>query len=270
MKELDSKQKAFALYLAEVLEAKGPKELDTKIQNLSQDELNQLTTSFDTIYEQQMDAQAILAKAGAKLNYIKKLNNRCPEGYEPQKFQAGGKTCTKCVPAQQKTIGESAWLKKGSKVVSDIKSEMCSGGKMKCGGKTGKSTMKKKGEEGTKLQKNKKMEKGDKMLPKKKSEPVKEKTPPDPGAGVVEYDGKRKEYSGHDGKGKSLPVDKKTGAKKPLPKKHQQGGNIFYNRERRNEGIYGDAPKGSYSISEELRGDGVNDHTNRSRVNLRR
>ena len=150
MKQLDQKQKAFVIYLAEVLEAKDSSDLDNKVQGLSQDELNQLTASFDTIYNQQMDEQTIIAQLGAKLDYIKRLNNKCPEGYEPQKFEAGGKTCIRCKAIQTKATGEAAWMKKGSKVVSDIKKEMCTGGKMKCGGKTSK-----------------KMEKGDKVTIKK-------------------------------------------------------------------------------------------------------
>lgn len=160
MKELDSKQKAFALYLADVLGAKTSNDLDSKIKSLSEDELDKLTTSFDTIYNQQMDNEkTIIAQMGAKLNYIKRLNKKCPDGYEVEKFEAGGIPCIRCKTIQTKATGEAAWMKKGSKVIGDIKSEMCSGGKMKCGGKT--STKK------PMAKKTKKAEHGDKITVKK-------------------------------------------------------------------------------------------------------
>lgn len=221
MKQLDSKQRAFVLYAAKVLEAKSSDELDSKIQELTPDELNQLTESFDTIYNQQMDGQTLIARAGAKLNYIKKLNGKCPDGYEVEKFQAGGQTCIKCKTIQTKAVGEAAWMKKGSKVISDIKAEMNCGGKMGCGGKAKK---KKKMEKGNKIDMPGETKNKAKLIrptggAKSKFKVAPKKNLPDPGAGVVEYDGKRKEYSGHNGKGKALPVDKKTG-------KHQQGGNV--------------------------------------------
>lgn len=96
MKELDSKQRAFVLYATKILRCKDGDELNKKIQALSTDELNQLTTSFDKIYNQQMENSTLMARLGTKLNYIKKLNNRCPEGYEVEVFRAGGKPCMRC------------------------------------------------------------------------------------------------------------------------------------------------------------------------------
>jgi hypothetical protein len=37
---------------------------------------------------------------GAKLNYINQLRGKCPEGYEVEKFMAGG-----CVKCQKKSVG---------------------------------------------------------------------------------------------------------------------------------------------------------------------
>lgn len=129
MKELDSKQRAFVLYAAKILRCKDGDELNKKIQALSTDELNQLTTSFDKIYNQQMENSTLMARLGTKLNYIKKLNNRCPEGYEVEVFRAGGKPCMRCKKIQE-AIPVAAH--KNGKTINDIKSEIA---KDKCGSK---------------------------------------------------------------------------------------------------------------------------------------
>lgn len=137
MKELDSKQRAFVIYASKVLEATNANELDNKIQALTQDELTTLTTSFDEIYNQQMEDNTLLAKLGAKLNYIKKLNNKCPEGFEIEYFKAGGKTCSRCARMKDGAIPAKVY-QKGSKVISDIKGEIT---KDKCGSKMKKKKM---------------------------------------------------------------------------------------------------------------------------------
>ena len=140
MKELDSKQRAFVLYAAKVLKCSSPEELDKKLQNLSEDELNNLVQSFDQLYNQQMENNTIMARLGSKLNYIQKLNNKCPEGYEIEYYQAGGNICTRC--RQKGAIPMAA--KKNGGVAKDIKAEIA-----KCGCKA----KKKKAENGTVLDK---------------------------------------------------------------------------------------------------------------------
>ena len=140
MKELDSKQRAFVLYAAKVLKCSSPEELDKKLQNLSEDELNNLVQSFDQLYNQQMENNTIMARLGSKLNYIQKLNNKCPEGYEIEYYQAGGNICTRC--KQKGAIPMAA--KKNGGVAKDIKAEIA-----KCGCKA----KKKKAENGTILDK---------------------------------------------------------------------------------------------------------------------
>ena len=140
MKELDSKQRAFVLYAAKVLKCNSPEELDKKLQGLSEDELNNLVQSFDQLYNQQMENNTIMARLGSKLNYIQKLNNKCPEGYEIEYYQAGGNICTRC--RQKGAIPMTA--KKNGGVAKDIKTEIA-----KCGCKT----KKKKAENGTVLDK---------------------------------------------------------------------------------------------------------------------
>lgn len=142
MKELDTKQRAFVVYLSKILKCKEGDELNKKIQELPSDQLNDLSISFEKIYNTQMDG-TIIAKLGAKLNYIKKLNNKCPEGYEVEMFKAGGKPCMRCKKMQEGAIPVAAH--KNGKVINDIKSEIakdkCGGKakkkkKMECGGKT--------------------------------------------------------------------------------------------------------------------------------------
>ena len=142
MKELDTKQRAFVVYLSKILKCKEGDELNKKIQELPSDQLNYLSISFEKIYNTQMDG-TIIAKLGAKLNYIKKLNNKCPEGYEVEMFKAGGKPCMRCKKMQEGAIPVAAH--KNGKVINDIKSEIakdkCGGKakkkkKMECGGKT--------------------------------------------------------------------------------------------------------------------------------------
>lgn len=140
MKELDSKQRAFVLYAAKVLKCNSPEELDRKLQGLSEDELNNLVQSFDQLYNQQMENNTIMARLGSKLNYIQRLNNKCPEGYEIEYYQAGGNICTRC--KQKGAIPMAA--KKNGGVAKDIKAEIA-----KCGCKT----KKKKAENGTVLDK---------------------------------------------------------------------------------------------------------------------
>lgn len=139
MKELDSKQRAFVLYAAKVLKCSSPEELDRKLQGLSEDELNNLVQSFDQLYNQQMENNTIMARLGSKLNYIQKLNNKCPEGYEIEYYQAGGELCSRC---KQGAIPMAA--KKNGGVAKDIKAEIA-----KCGCKA----KKKKAENGTVLDK---------------------------------------------------------------------------------------------------------------------
>ena len=56
---------------------------------------------LDMIY-QQAAQQAQSARRGAKLNYLKSLTGRCPEGTELMYFKAGGRVCSKCVAKKNK------------------------------------------------------------------------------------------------------------------------------------------------------------------------
>lgn len=84
---------------------------------------------LDMIY-QQAQGQAQAARRGAKLNYLKKLTNRCPEGTELMYFKAGGTVCSKCVAKEKvqsdkcgnkvkKNCGSKKMFQKGEKIVKD-------------------------------------------------------------------------------------------------------------------------------------------------------
>ena len=91
---------------------------------------------------QQMQAQPaqptqkVMARLGAKLNYIRTIRGECPEGQQLVYFKQGGRVCKKCIEA-----AGGAKVKDGKKEISDFKKKKaCSGSKMRFqpGGKTPK------------------------------------------------------------------------------------------------------------------------------------
>lgn len=126
-------QKEFIQVLAAVMGVKSQEQLESgikalgedglktmyetykQVKNLGEDGLKQLKTTYSKIMETK---NTTYAKLGAKLNYIKQLRGECPEGYEVEKYLAGG-----CVACHKK-------MKEGASVVERFKSEKC-GGKMK-------------------------------------------------------------------------------------------------------------------------------------------
>lgn len=65
------------------------------------------------------DSMTRSARYGAKLNYLKKINNTCPEGTQLTYYKVGGQICSKCeAMAKQKTVN----------VMDAIKAEMFQGG----------------------------------------------------------------------------------------------------------------------------------------------
>lgn len=82
---------------------------------------------LDMIY-QQAQGQAQAAKHGAKLNYLKKLTDKCPEGTELMYFKAGGRVCSQCKEKIdkeacgkkiKKNCGGKKMFQKGEKIVKD-------------------------------------------------------------------------------------------------------------------------------------------------------
>lgn len=123
--KLDDKQQAFATYLIQVSGAQSEQELDNFVQSQGIDGIKQYYQEFT----QKMENSIQSAKFGAKLDYINSLRGICPEGYEVEKYMAGG--CVKC----RKKAAE------GTKVVDIFKE--------KCGGKAKKRVTKKKNMGGT-------------------------------------------------------------------------------------------------------------------------
>ena len=98
---MDEKQKAFASYAAEVLKAKTSDDLKTKLEGLSNEELDGLVSEFEQMWNSQKEPMS--AKLGAKLRRVMELNGVCPDGYEMKVFKRGGKVCKQCMEAQKGT-----------------------------------------------------------------------------------------------------------------------------------------------------------------------
>lgn len=80
---------------------------------VSQENIGQVITAIA-----QQGAQ--MARKGAKLNYLKKITNNCPEGTQLVYFKAGGQICSKCEAIAKK--------KNKGGVMDDIKKEIMKGG----------------------------------------------------------------------------------------------------------------------------------------------
>lgn len=115
--QMNEEQKAFTTYLIKVLNPKDAADFENKIAQLSENELKE----FYKQYKAMEGNQISMAKLGAKLSYVQTLRGECPEGYEVEKYMAGG--CVKCKKKAE-----------GAKVVDIFKD--------KCGGKAKKRVKK--------------------------------------------------------------------------------------------------------------------------------
>lgn len=113
----NEEQKAFTAYLIKVLNPKDAADFENKVAQLSENELKE----FYKQYKAMEGNQISMAKLGAKLSYVQTLRGECPEGYEVEKYMAGG--CVKCKKKAE-----------GAKVVDIFKD--------KCGGKAKKRVKK--------------------------------------------------------------------------------------------------------------------------------
>ena len=86
------------LQAAQTGDKKAEEQLTMLVQIVSAAEKGdqQAVTQIQKIKQQFNGQKGVMAKQGAKLNYITKLNGNCPEGYEVIKFKIGGKVCSKC------------------------------------------------------------------------------------------------------------------------------------------------------------------------------
>lgn len=115
--QMNDEQKAFTAYLIKVLNPKDAADFENKIAQLSESDLKE----FYKQYKAMEGNQISMAKLGAKLSYVQTLRGECPEGYEVEKYMAGG--CVKCKKKAE-----------GAKVVDIFKD--------KCGGKAKKRVKK--------------------------------------------------------------------------------------------------------------------------------
>lgn len=115
--QMNDEQKAFTAYLIKVLNPKDAADFENKVAQLSESDLKE----FYKQYKAMEGDQISMAKLGAKLSYVQTLRGECPEGYEVEKYMAGG--CVKCKKKAE-----------GAKVVDIFKD--------KCGGKAKKRVKK--------------------------------------------------------------------------------------------------------------------------------
>ena len=115
--QMNEEQQAFTAYLIKVLNPKDAADFENKVAQLSENDLKE----FYKQYKAMEGNQISMAKLGAKLSYVQTLRGECPEGYEVEKYMAGG--CVKCKKKAE-----------GAKVVDIFKG--------KCGGKAKKRVKK--------------------------------------------------------------------------------------------------------------------------------
>lgn len=115
--QMNEEQKVFTAYLIKVLNPKDAADFENKVAQLSENGLKE----FYKQYKAMEGSQISMAKLGAKLSYVQTLRGECPEGYEVEKYMAGG--CVKCKKKAE-----------GAKVVDIFKD--------KCGGKAKKRVKK--------------------------------------------------------------------------------------------------------------------------------
>ena len=91
----------------------GNKRAQQKVQQIMQaaqqgdQQAVQIAQMIQSVAKQMQQQQVQAAKFGAKLNYIRQLNGKCPDGYEMQYFKQGGKVCKKCVAKQSQNPVDS-------------------------------------------------------------------------------------------------------------------------------------------------------------------
>lgn len=86
-------QQEFLQYLMQKTGAQNKQQLEQKIQQLGEDGLKREYAQFIQELQQQ---QVQTAMNGTKLNYINKLNGKCPQGTHLSYYRIGGTLCKKC------------------------------------------------------------------------------------------------------------------------------------------------------------------------------
>lgn len=94
-------QKAFIQFLVQDAAAQGVQiQSEQDLQNYAQQLGEEGIKAKYQEFMQRMQG-GVMAKLGAKLEYIKKLKGICPEGYELTYFKVGGRICSACQKAQK-------------------------------------------------------------------------------------------------------------------------------------------------------------------------
>lgn len=126
-------QQEFLQYLMQKTGAQNKQQLEQEIQQLGEDGLRQEYAKFIQEIQQQ---QVQVAMNGAKLNYINKLNGKCPQGTHLSYYRIGGTLCKKCEADAYNESSDpiKAFKQKcGGKVKKAVK--------QKCGGKVKKKEL---------------------------------------------------------------------------------------------------------------------------------
>lgn len=134
--KFNNKQAAFVMYMAEVLDVMDEKDLEDKISRLTSTELKELVSAFEDVYKKKEGMT--IAKLGAKLEHINKLNGKCPDGYEVVKHMSGGTVKSSCKKCNGGKLNRPIPKDKKGSVISDFKNDISmkqKGGKAKSSGK---------------------------------------------------------------------------------------------------------------------------------------
>ena len=126
-------QQEFLQYLMQKTGAQNKQQLEQEIQQLGEDGLKREYAKFIQEIQQQ---RVQTAMNGAKLNYINKLNGKCPQGTHLSYYRIGGTLCKKCEADAYNESSDpiKAFKQKcGGKVKKAVK--------QKCGGKVKKKEL---------------------------------------------------------------------------------------------------------------------------------
>lgn len=136
----------------------GNKKAQQRVQQIMQaaqqgdQQAAQIAQMIQAVAKQIQNQQVQAAKFGAKLNYIRQLNGKCPDGYEMQYFKQGGQICKKCI---KKAMMEDGGTTPQNPVYAfkcgrKMKKKACGGSveKDKCGSKMKKKTKISKNQQG--------------------------------------------------------------------------------------------------------------------------
>lgn len=113
--QMNKDQELFTAYLIKLFNPKNAEEFETKISELSEGDMKELYKQYQSMGNEQIT----MAKLGAKVDYLKTLKGECPEGYEVEKFMAGG-----CVKCKKKAMAAAFKDRCGGKAKRRVKKNM--------------------------------------------------------------------------------------------------------------------------------------------------